>query len=103
LVLLTISVIGIVLIPLELILVVCAAFMGLIAIARLVGRMAYHLFKKADQHMIRETFWGLVIIWLVGWIPPIGWMIKVFAITLGLGAVIYTRFGTTRHGSARAG
>jgi len=100
-VLLAISVIGIVLIPLELILVVCAGFMGLIAVARLVGRKAYEIFKKSDQHMLRETFWGLVIIWLIGWIPPIGWMIKVFAITIGLGAVIYTRFGTARHGSPR--
>lgn len=101
LVLLAVSVIGIVLIPLELILVVCAGFMGLIAVARLIGRMVYLLFKKSNQPMIRETFWGLVIIWLIGWIPPIGWMIKVFAITIGLGAVIYTRFGTTRHGSAK--
>jgi len=95
-ILLTISVIGIVLIPLEMILVVCAGLMGLIAICQLIGQYAYRLFKKSDQHIIRETFWGLVILWLIGWIPYIGWMVKVFALTLGLGAVIYTRFGTVR-------
>jgi hypothetical protein len=95
-VLLTISVIGIVLIPLEMILVVCAGLMGLIAVCQLIGQYAYRLFKKSDQHIIRETFWGLVILWLVGWIPYIGWLVKVFALTLGLGAVIYTRFGTIR-------
>jgi hypothetical protein len=95
-VLLTISVIGIVLIPLEMILVVCAGLMGLIAMCQLIGQKAYRLFKKSDQHIIRETFWGLVIFWLIGWIPYVGWMVKVFVLTLGLGAVIYTRFGTVR-------
>ena len=94
--LLTISVIGIVLIPLEIIAVACAALMGLIAVSRFIGEQAYGLFKKTGQHMIRQTFWGLVIIWLIGWIPVIGWMIKVFAITIGLGAVISTRFGVVR-------
>ncbi|MDD5170784.1 MAG: hypothetical protein PHN75_18350, partial [Syntrophales bacterium] len=97
-ILLTISVIGIVLIPLEIILVVCASLLGLIAVSRLIGEKAYLLFfRRSDQHMIRQTFWGLVIIWLIGWIPVIGWMIKVIAITVGLGAVIYTRFGTAFH------
>ncbi|MDQ5986598.1 MAG: hypothetical protein CSYNP_02328 [Syntrophus sp. SKADARSKE-3] len=96
-VLLTISVIGIVLIPLEIILVVCAALMGFIAVAQLIGQKVCTLFKGSRPRIIRETFWGLVIIWLIGWIPYIGWMLKVFILTIGLGAVIYSRFGTTRH------
>lgn len=93
-VLLTISVIGIVLIPLEIILVTCGGFMGLIAVSRLIGEKVYALFKKTGQPLLRETFWGLIILWLIGWIPVIGWMIKVCAMTIGLGAVIFTRFGT---------
>lgn len=93
-ILLTISVIGIVLIPLEIILVTCGGFMGLIAVSRLIGAKVYALFKRTGQPMLRETFWGLIILWMIGWIPVVGWMIKVCAITIGLGAVIFTRFGT---------
>ncbi len=93
-VLLTISVIGIVLIPLEMILVVCAVLLGFIAISQLLGRKLYALFKRPPQHILRETFWGLVVLWIIGWLPYIGWMIKVLAMMMGLGAVIYTRFGT---------
>jgi hypothetical protein len=93
-ILLTVSVIGIVLIPLEMILVVVAGLLGFIAVSQLVGRKLYALFKRPGQHICRETFWGLVVLWSVGWIPYIGWMIKVLALMMGLGAVIYTRFGT---------
>ena len=47
--------------------------------------------------MMRETIWGLIILWLIGWIPYVGWMVKVCAIVLGLGAVLLTRFGTNQH------
>lgn len=94
-VLLTISVVGIVLIPLEMILVVSASLMGFIAFAQVIGeRLCALLFKKKNQSLIRETFWGLFILWLVGWLPYIGWMLKVIVVMMGLGAVIFTRFGT---------
>ncbi|MDI9571165.1 MAG: hypothetical protein QM278_10695 [Pseudomonadota bacterium] len=100
-ILLTISVVGIVLIPLEMILVVMAGLLGFIAVSQLVGRRLYILFKRPGQHICRETFWGLVVLWLVGWIPYIGWMVKVLALMMGLGAVIYTRFGTHSPRAAR--
>ena len=93
-VLLTISVIGIVLIPLEMILVVCGALLGFIAVSQLVGRGVLLRLKKAEGRIVLQTFWGLVILWLVGWIPYVGWMVKVLAIVLGMGGVIMTRFGT---------
>jgi TM2 domain-containing membrane protein YozV len=46
---------------------------------------------------MRETVWGLIVLWIVGWIPYVGWMIKVSAIVLGLGGVLLTRFGTSQH------
>jgi hypothetical protein len=93
-VLLTISVIGIVLIPLEMILVVSAALMGFIAVSQLVGRRVLMLIKRTGGGVIRQTFWGLITLWLIGWIPYVGWIIKVLAVVLGLGGVIMTRFGT---------
>ena len=93
-VLLTISVIGIVLIPLEMILVVSAALLGFIAVSQLVGRRVLMLIKRTGGGVIRQTFWGLITLWLIGWIPYVGWIIKVLAVVLGLGGVIITRFGT---------
>jgi hypothetical protein len=93
-VLLTISVIGIVLIPLEMILVVSAALLGFIAVSQLVGRRVLMLIKRTGGGGIRQTFWGLITLWLIGWIPYVGWIIKVLAVVLGLGGVIMTRFGT---------
>lgn len=92
--LLTISVIGIALIPLEIILVVLTALLGFIATSRLIGSWVFGLLGKNGGGVVRETFWGLVIIWIVGWIPYVGWMIKAIAIVLGLGAALITRFGT---------
>ena len=92
--LLTISVVGIALIPLEVIIVVASVLLGFIAVGQLIGGKVLRLFKRPNPAMVRETFWGLIILWLVGWIPYIGWMVKAVAIVLGLGAVLITRFGT---------
>ncbi len=92
--LLTISVVGIALIPLEVIVVVCSILLGFIAVGQLIGKKVLKLFKRRNPSMIRETFWGLIILWLIGWIPYIGWMVKAVAIVIGLGAALITRFGT---------
>ncbi|MGZ6193200.1 MAG: hypothetical protein ACXWME_10990 [Syntrophales bacterium] len=96
-VLLAISVIGIVLIPLEMTIVLCAALIGFISVSQLVGRKLFAVLKRNDQSMMRESVWGLIILWLIGWIPYVGWMVKVCAIVLGLGGVLLTRFGTNQH------
>jgi hypothetical protein len=95
-VLLALSVIGIVLIPLEIILVLCAAIFGFITVAQILGERVLARFKKPNDSLVRQTFWGLLILWLIGWIPYVGWMIKVLAIVLGLGGVMITRFGTKK-------
>ncbi len=92
--LLTISVVGIALIPLEVIVVACSIILGFISVGQLIGRKALQLFKRPNPGMIRETLWGLIILWIIGWIPYIGWMVKAVAIVIGLGAVLITRFGT---------
>jgi hypothetical protein len=94
--LLTISVVGIALIPLEVIFVVCSVLLGFIAVGQLIGAKFLRLLKQPEKGIVRETFWGLVILWLIGWIPYVGWMIKAIAIVIGLGATLVTRFGTHR-------
>ena len=98
--LLTISVVGIALIPLEVIVVVCSILLGFIAVGQLIGRKVYQLLKRPNPGMVRETFWGLIILWLVGWLPYIGWMAKAVAIVIGLGAALVTRFGTYQGGKS---
>jgi hypothetical protein len=96
-VLLAISVIGIVLIPLEMAIVLFAVILGFIAVSQLVGRKLFTVLKRHDQSLMRETIWGLIVLWLIGWIPYVGWMIKMCAIVMGLGGVFLTRFGTNPH------
>ncbi len=91
--LLTISVVGIALIPLEVIFVVVTGLLGFIAVSRLVGSWALS-WRKRESGIVGETFWGLVILWMAGWIPYLGWMIKAVAVVLGLGATLITRFGS---------
>jgi len=93
-VLLTVSVIGIVLIPLELTVVACAVLIGFSAVAQIIGRRIFFLLGKKKPSMLRETFWGLIVLWLVGWIPYLGVIVKVCAVVIGLGGVFLTRFGT---------
>jgi hypothetical protein len=95
-VLLTLSVIGIVLIPLQIVVVVCAAVFGFVAVAQILGKRVLVLAKKPNQSLVRQTFWGLLVLWIIGWIPYIGWMIKVLAIVLGMGGVMITRFGSKK-------
>ena len=92
-VLLTISVMGIVLIPLEMALVVGSALVGFIAVAQLAGDKIFLFFKKRDQSIVSDVSLGLIILWLIGWIPNIGWMIKVIAVVLGLGGVFVSCLG----------
>ncbi len=92
--LLTISVVGIALIPLEVIIVVCSVLLGFIAVGQFIGKKVLQLFHRQNPSMLRETFWGLIILWIIGWIPYIGWMVKAVALVVGLGAALITRFGT---------
>jgi len=93
-VLLTISVIGIVLIPLEMILVVSAALLGFIAVFATCRQEGSDVDKSGQGGGYPPDFLGTHNLWLIGWIPYVGWIIKVLAVVLGLGGVIMTRFGT---------
>jgi hypothetical protein len=96
--LLTVSLIGIVLVPLEVVILTVAALAGFIAMSQLVGNGAYALAKRKNQGVVRETFWGLIILWFAGWIPYVGPTVKVLAVMLGIGGVFFSRFGTRKKG-----
>jgi hypothetical protein len=66
--------------------------------SQLVGRQVYALAKRHNQGVVRETFWGLIVLWFAGWIPYVGPIVKVLAVVLGLGGVFFSRFGTRTKG-----
>ena len=99
-ILLVISVAGIYLIPVAFTALLMAFILGYIAAAALLGNIVLtkiaHSYKKP---LVVETILGLILLLLIGWIPYIGWLIKVFAITSGLGGVLLVLFNR-RHRNA---
>jgi len=88
--LLAISIIGIFLIPLAFSALLLAAIIGFIATGSLLGNFIItKIFPGYQKSLAKETLVGLSLLWLLGWIPfYIGMLIKVFAITFGLGGVL---------------
>jgi TM2 domain-containing membrane protein YozV len=92
-VLLAISIVGIPLIPLEFALVVLAGVVGFISAGSLVGRFFLgNIIKGKEPGLVRATLCGLILLWLIGWIPYIGWIIKMVVATTGLGGVLLALF-----------
>jgi MFS family permease len=85
---LAVSVVGLVLMPLYGFLVACAFLAGYIAVAHLIGKKILAALKKADRPMLWETFLGLIVLWAIGWVPIVGWMVNGAVGLLGLGGVI---------------
>ncbi len=88
--LLAISIIGIFLIPLAFTAIVLAAIIGFIAFSSLLGNFIItRIFPGYKKSLVKETLVGVSLLWLLGWIPfYIGMLIKVLAITFGLGGVL---------------
>lgn len=94
-VLLAISIIGVILIPLEILLVVLALIIGYISIAIFIGKNILASFKKTQLPFV-DAIIGIVILFLIGFVPIVGPVIKVLFVTAGFGAVLTTRFGTIK-------
>lgn len=90
--LLAISIIGIFLIPLAFTALLLAAIIGFIAFSSLIGNFIItKIFRGYKKSLVKETLVGLSLLWIAGWIPfYIGMLIKVLAITFGLGGVLLT-------------
>lgn len=92
-VLLAISIVGIILIPLEIVLVVLAMILGYIASAIFIGKNILLSFKKVPPPFV-DAILGIVLLSLIGFVPFIGPAIKTLFLIAGFGAVLTTRFGT---------
>ena len=94
-VLLAISIVGIILIPLEILLVALAFVIGYIAAAILIGRSILIALKKTPVPFI-DAILGIFVLFLIGFVPIVGPLIKIVLLTAGFGAVLMTRFGKKR-------
>ena len=89
--LLAISIVGIFLIPLAFTALLLAAIIGFIAVSSLIGnRIITKIFHGYKKSLIKETIVGISLLWIIGWIPYAGMVVKILAITWGLGGVVMT-------------
>jgi hypothetical protein len=95
-VLLGVSLVGIPLIPLEFILVGCAFLVGYVAVAQLIGNKMATAAKRPDLNVIWATMLGLIALWVIGWVPVLGWLVKGVALFLGFGGVIAALLGAAK-------
>ena len=94
-VLLAISIVGVILIPLEILLVVLALIIGYIASAIFIGKNILLSFTKSSPPFV-DAILGILILFLVGLVPVVGPIVKVLFLVAGFGAVLTTRFGTIK-------
>ena len=87
-VMLAISIIGIALIPLEVLAVFLASLIGYIAVAIIIGKKLLRALNKDNPAVILSAILGVLILWLVGLIPIFGSIVKAIAWIIGFGAVI---------------
>lgn len=91
--LLAISIIGITLIPLVFTLLLLAFILGYIASGKIIGDyILTKISRRQATSLAGETILGLMLLWLIGWIPYVGWLVKFFALTFGLGGVLLALF-----------
>lgn len=97
--LLLFSFIGIPLIPLAFAAILLGFMFGFIGVSALLGKFVLtRTFHHHKQSLVRETLLGLILWWIIGWMPfYIGMVIKTVVITIGLGGVFLAIFHHRHH------
>ena len=97
--LLVFSFIGIPLIPLAFAALLLAFMFGFIGVSALLGKFVLtRTFHHHKQSLVRETLLGLILWWVIGWLPfYIGMVIKTVVITIGFGGVFLAIFHHRHH------
>lgn len=91
--LLVISIIGITLIPVFFTLFLLSFLLGFIAAGNITGSYILEkVFHKQTKSPTGTTILGLILLWVIGWIPYIGLLVKFLALTFGLGGVFLAIF-----------
>ena len=71
-----------------------AILFGWAIVARMVGERLMIGLKRDNWTLIGQTAFGAVLLALLGSIPIFGWLVGFAASSIGIGALILTRFGT---------
>ena len=87
-----ITIIGLPLVALEVFLVGIAFLVGYIAIAQLIGDKIAALLKRPALNALWVTLLGLLTLYLIGWVPFLGSLVKAAVIVLGFGGALATLF-----------
>ena len=87
-VMLAISIVGIILIPIEILAVFLALLIGYIAVAIIIGKKLLRALNTDNPSIALSAILGVLILWLVGMIPIFGSMVKAIALIVGFGSVI---------------
>jgi MFS family permease len=97
--LLVFSFIGISLIPLFFTALLLAFMFGFIGVSALLGNFVLtKIFHRQNKSLVVETLLGLILWWVIGWLPfYIGMIIKTVVITIGLGGVFLAIFHHRHH------
>lgn len=91
--LLVISIIGITLIPIVFTILLVFFIIGYIAAGNLTGNyILMKVFHKQTESPVGTTILGLILLWVIGWIPYVGLLVKFLALTFGLGGVFLAIF-----------
>jgi hypothetical protein len=85
---LLISLVGIVLIPIEAAFVICCGLLGYVAAAHLVGKKIRLSMKLSETSVMFETMLGLVVLFIASWVPYLGWFVMAMLVFLGFGGVM---------------
>jgi hypothetical protein len=91
---LVITVIGIPLVALEVVLVGGAMLVGYIAMALFIGDRIAAALNRPGLNILWGTVLGLIMLWVIGWVPFLGPAVKSVAAVLGFGAVLVTVFSS---------
>ncbi len=89
---LVITVIGLPLVALEFIFAGGAFLVGYIAVAQLIGNKMAGFMKRPSLNVLWVTLLGLLALWLIGWVPFLGLLVKAAVTVLGFGGVLATLF-----------
>jgi hypothetical protein len=92
---LVITVIGIPLVVLEVFVAGCLLFVGYVAVAQVIGNKIAGLLKRPALSILWVMLLGLITLWMISWVPFLGWLVKAVVLVLGFGAVLASIFSST--------
>ncbi|MDD2671803.1 MAG: hypothetical protein PHG91_08795 [Syntrophales bacterium] len=92
-ILLAITIVGLLLIPVEIFLVSAGFLLGYIGTARLIGKRLSAAVRKTEPPIVWETFWGVIALGMIGLIPVLGWAVNFLAALFGFGGAVLLTAG----------